>query len=196
MTTKAQERLKAEVNICKAMSHPLRHEIFRILAERVMSPSDLAIELKMKVTDVAYHVRALYKYDCIELVDTRQVRGATEHFYRATRRSLLDTDDWEGLPPASKGMLTDNFMQRIVDDYTASRKAGIVGEDPHFHITRTPTTVDLEGREEVLSLYENLRLIVLDVEAKSLQRMKDSGEEAIQMSSSPACFAMPASGRD
>ncbi len=193
---RAAKRLEAETNIHKAMSHPLRHEIFDIFSNRVASPNEIANELLVDLTDVSYHVRRLYKYDCIELVDTRQVRGATEHFYKATRRPLLLAEDWEDLPAASKRILADDFMQRILDDYTVSREAGIVGEDKFFHIARTPTTVDLEGREEILSLYESLRLIVLDVEAESLQRMKDSGEEAIHMSSSTACFAMPASGRD
>src|SRR3954465_10750603 len=72
--------------VAKAFAHPLRVQILIILNEKVASPNMLAQQLDQSLNLVAYHVRVLEKYDCIELVDTKQRRGATEHFYRATRR--------------------------------------------------------------------------------------------------------------
>jgi hypothetical protein len=46
---------------------------------------------------VAYHVRVLRKLGMIELVETRQVRGATQHFYRGIPQSHLDHDVWQKL---------------------------------------------------------------------------------------------------
>jgi hypothetical protein len=46
---------------------------------------------------VAYHVRVLRKLGMIELVGTRQVRGATQHFYRGTPQSYLDDEAWQKL---------------------------------------------------------------------------------------------------
>ena len=55
--------------------------------------------LTIENIDAAYgHVRVLEKYDCIELVDTKQRRGATEHFYRATRRQFLSNREWARMP--------------------------------------------------------------------------------------------------
>ncbi len=38
----------------------------------------------MDVSHLAYHIRVLRQLGFIELVETRQRRGALEHFYRAT----------------------------------------------------------------------------------------------------------------
>ena len=84
--------------VAKAFAHPLRVQILIILNERVASPNLLAQELEQSLNLVAYHVRVLEKYDCIELVDTKQRRGATEHFYRATRRQFLSDAEWSRMP--------------------------------------------------------------------------------------------------
>ncbi|MFL5898693.1 MAG: helix-turn-helix domain-containing protein [Solirubrobacterales bacterium] len=85
-------------NRIKAMEHPLRARILRTLVERgVMSPAELTRALGADLSDVSYHVRRLEELECAELVETRPVRGAVEHFYRAIERHLIDTDEWEQL---------------------------------------------------------------------------------------------------
>ena len=86
---RTKQKDDVEQIVAKAFAHPLRVQILIILNERVASPNLLAQELDQSLNLVAYHVRVLEKYDCIELVDTKQRRGATEHFYRATRRQFL-----------------------------------------------------------------------------------------------------------
>ena len=61
------------------------------------SPSELAAEQDQAVGDVAYHVRVLRELGMIQLVSTRQVRGATQHFYRSVIDSHLDEDVWRKL---------------------------------------------------------------------------------------------------
>jgi hypothetical protein len=187
------EWLADQTRIAKAMSHPLRIQIFGIIGDEVTSPNRLAEELKVSVNDVAYHVRALLKLDCIELVDTKQVRGATEHFYRATRRSLLDLRDWEALPSISRNMVTASIVHQQVDDYTASVEAGVLGQrdEGHFHLSRTLISVDREGSARVLEIAEGAREAIEAEQQASLMRMADSGEEVVPMSCSYACFEMP-----
>jgi len=78
-----------EERLARALSHPLRVQIFEILSERVASPHDLSQELGVELTHVAYHTRTLDRCGCLELVDTAQRRGATEHYYRAAARTGL-----------------------------------------------------------------------------------------------------------
>lgn len=75
--------------LVRALSHPLRVRILEILSERVASPSEVADELGVEVSHVAYHTRTLDGCGCLELVGTAQRRGATEHYYRAAPRSYL-----------------------------------------------------------------------------------------------------------
>lgn len=71
--------------LARATAHPLRISILEILGidgGRTLSPMDLSRELQIPLSNTNYHVTELAKAGLIELVDTRPVRGATEHFYR------------------------------------------------------------------------------------------------------------------
>jgi DNA-binding transcriptional ArsR family regulator len=81
--------------LARATAHPLRVSILEILGidgGRVLSPSDLSRELQIPLSNTNYHVTELAKSGLIELVRERQVRGATEHFYR------LPADDRNARP--------------------------------------------------------------------------------------------------
>ncbi|HEY2716467.1 MAG TPA: helix-turn-helix domain-containing protein [Solirubrobacterales bacterium] len=71
--------------LARATAHPLRVSILEILGidgGRTLSPSELCLELQIPLSNTNYHVTELHKADLIELARERQVRGATEHFYR------------------------------------------------------------------------------------------------------------------
>lgn len=79
--------------LARATAHPLRVSILEILgldSGRTMSPSDLCQELQIPLSNTNYHVTELAKAGLIELVRQRQVRGATEHFYRLPGASNVD----------------------------------------------------------------------------------------------------------
>ncbi len=79
--------------LARATAHPLRVSVLEILGidgGRTLSPSDLSRELQIPLSNTNYHVTELAKSGLIDLVRERQVRGATEHFYR------LPAEDAEG----------------------------------------------------------------------------------------------------
>jgi DNA-binding transcriptional ArsR family regulator len=72
-------------HLARATAHPLRISILEILGMdggRTLSPSELSQELQIPLSNTNYHVTELAKAKLIELARQRQVRGATEHFYR------------------------------------------------------------------------------------------------------------------
>src|SRR5215204_2114010 len=194
MSTKS-ERRKASENRIKAMSHPLRAAVLRILAERTASPAEMARDLNEELSNVSYHAKQLVEFECAELVSTRPVRGALEHFYRATARHLIDTEEWEELDPLVAEDLVCEFMQKILDDFVASARAGIVGSDKDFQLTRTLLVLDEQGLQEVLEAHERTRLEILEIEARSTARLVEAGESGVSVSSSQACFQMPEAKR-
>lgn len=190
MSTKTQRR-KATENRIKAMSHPLRAAILRILADRTASPAEMARELDEELSNVSYHTKQLVEFECAELVSTRPVRGALEHFYRATERHMIDTEAWEELDPIVAEDLVCEFMQKILDDFVASARAKLIGGDKDFHLTRTPLVLDQEGLQEALEVHERARLEILEIETRSAARMVESGEDGTNVSTSQGCFKMP-----
>ena len=156
-----------------------------------MSPAQLSRELHAELSDVSYHVRALVKLGCAEQVSTRPVRGALEHFYRATERSLIDTDEFEDLDPVVAEDLICQAIQKILDDFVDARKVQLVGYDKHFHISRTPLILDVEGYEEGMQAVERCRLEMSKIEAKSAERRANSGAPGISTSANFLLFKVP-----
>lgn len=190
MSTKT-ERRKATQNRIKAMNHPVRAAILRILAERTSSPAEMARELDEDLSNVSYHTKQLVELECAELVSTRPVRGALEHFYRGTERHLINTQEWDELDPMMAESLIHDTMQVILDNFVTAARAKTIANDADFHLTRTPLLVDQQGLTEALEAHERARLELLKIAEQSAERMVSSGEEGINVSSSQACFKMP-----
>ncbi|MFL5834357.1 MAG: helix-turn-helix domain-containing protein [Solirubrobacterales bacterium] len=193
MATRA-ERRQATQNRLKAMQHPLRAEAFRLIRDAgPISPAEVARELEADVPTVSYHVRKLTEYDCVEEVENRPVRGVVEHFYRATERHVVDIEEWAELAdqnPEVAEVLTDEFMQTIVDDFTASRRASIVGRDEKFAITRNPLLLDDEGIDEALEAADLYETKMTEIAARSAARL-GSENSGTPVSSSIVLFKMP-----
>ena len=102
--------------LARANTHPLRISVLEVLAldgGRTLSPSDLSYELRVPLSNVNYHVTELLRSGLIELARERQVRGATEHFYRMVgaqhqrarqrqRASARGRPDGRSPPPAPR----------------------------------------------------------------------------------------------
>ena len=159
----------SEARIAKALAHPLRARILQRLGERVASPGDLAVELGAPLGVVSYHVRMLRDYDCVELVRTEPVRGALQHFYRATARPNLDDAQWRTLPTTLRGELMGETIQELVDDLAASADAGRL-DDPSVVLKRTPIELDERGFKKLNKLLARTHEQALAIAAESADR--------------------------
>lgn len=165
--------------VAKAFAHPLRVQILIILNERVASPNLLAQELDQSLNLVAYHVRVLEKYDCIELVDTKQRRGATEHFYRATRRQFLTDSEWARMPEVLRPGIATAIIKSMFEDIEEAASAGTLEEVDDVHVSRTPMVVDQQGWSDVAALLGETLDRVLEIQAESGERLANGDEPGI-----------------
>lgn len=163
--------------VAKAFAHPLRVQILIILNEKVASPNMLAQQLDQSLNLVAYHVRVLEKYDCIELVDTKQRRGATEHFYRATRRQFLTDSEWSRLPQSLRPGLSGAMLKSAFDDVEEALDAGTFDEIDDRHLSRTPMVVDKKGWDDAATLLSGALDRLLEIQAEASERLAGSDEE-------------------
>jgi hypothetical protein len=173
---KTKKKDGVEQIVAKAFAHPLRVQILIILNERVASPNLLAQELDQSLNLVAYHVRVLEKYDCIELVDTKQRRGATEHFYRATRRQFLTDSEWSRMPESLRPGLSGAMLKAAFDDVEEAITSGTFDELDDRHLSRTPMVVDKKGWDDASSLLAETLDKLLAIQAEASQRLSASGE--------------------
>lgn len=176
---KTKKKDGVEQIVAKAFAHPLRVQILIILNERVASPNMLAQELDQSLNLVAYHVRVLEKYDCIELVDTKQRRGATEHFYRATRRQFLSDAEWARMPKSLRPGLSSAMLKSVFDDIEAAISSGTLDEMDDRHLSRTSMVVDKQGWADVSKLLSDTLDRVLEIQTEASERLANGGEDGI-----------------
>jgi hypothetical protein len=173
---KTKKKDGVEQIVAKAFAHPLRVQILIILNERVASPNLLSQELDQSLNLVAYHVRVLEKYDCIELVDTKQRRGATEHFYRATRRQFLTDSEWSRMPKSLRPGLSGAMLKAAFDDVEAAINRDTFDEMPDRHLSRTPMVVDKQAWDDVSNLLAETLDSLLAIQAQASERLSRSEE--------------------
>src|SRR4051794_29020259 len=115
-----------------------------MLAERSASPVQLAAKLDASLGTVAYHVRTLHGLGLVELVDTRQRRGATGHYYRARAHPRFSDAAWAGLAAVDKQRMLSAMLQQVGQFASASAAAG--GFDrTESRITRSSMRLDERG---------------------------------------------------
>src|SRR5215218_2830825 len=98
----APPRAITDPDIAKALAHPLRMRLLTLLEEGTASPTELANVTGASLPRVSYHVRRLAAAGLIELVRTKQRRGAVEHYYAAVRPPEITEEAWGPLPRVVK----------------------------------------------------------------------------------------------
>jgi DNA-binding transcriptional ArsR family regulator len=141
-----------ETRMMKALSHPLRWRILEHLAAGPASPSMIATELGEPLGNVSYHVKILLSYDAIELVETRPVRGALEHVYRAIERPLT----------------------RLVE----TARAG--GNDGTTQVTSTRLELDRKAHDELTELLDQVLDRAKELEADAARRTAEAQGDAAE----------------
>jgi DNA-binding transcriptional ArsR family regulator len=97
----------AEPEHFKALSHPVRHRLLFELRDRAATISQLAAELDLRKGTVAHHLKVLHDAGMVRVVETRQVRGGTEQYYRRTaERFRYVGEDAAGLNAAMLRTIT------------------------------------------------------------------------------------------
>jgi DNA-binding transcriptional ArsR family regulator len=177
--------------LIKALSHPLRAHLLATLNERLASPVELADEIGLDVAFLSYHVRVLRDFGCIELVETGQRRGATEHFYRARPVIYFDDLAWKQLPASLKADLTAEMIQSILSDMTRALRAGTFNAREDRHLSWTPVLLDEKGWADAnAALLETLER-VLAIQAESAERLAKASTPSIRATMSMVCFETP-----
>src|SRR3954449_5602585 len=177
--------------IAKALSHPMRARILMILNERVASPNEIADMIHERLPNVSYHVRALLKLDCVELVDTAQRRGAIEHYYRAVVRPYFSDRDWKRLPRTGRHAISGAALRIIWEDVADALQAGTFESRTDRHLSHNDVTLDEQGWREVAKLLSSMIGDVEKITSESTKRLRAAGEDGISATVVAMQFELP-----
>ena len=163
--------------VLRALAHPLRLRILHELNSKVSSPGRLSRELGEPLTNVSYHVKVLAENEAIELVRTEPVRGAVEHFYRATMRPHIDDDVFARLPASSRRAMALEGLETILAEIGAAAESHGFS-DPRVHLSLTRLELDRQAIEELSDRLSELIELGLRLEAESRERVGDADAPA------------------
>jgi DNA-binding transcriptional ArsR family regulator len=156
-------------DLAKALSHPLRQRILeRLSAGGEASPNELARELDAPLSNVAYHVRILRRFNCVELARTRQRRGALEHYYRAIAHPWFDAEQWARLPASFRRQALAGTLRSIVTDASEAATAGGF-DDPAAQVRRISMELDEQSWQHVAAVLEETLASLQRIQAPSDQ---------------------------
>lgn len=176
-TTKPPGRHQAaDENLVKALSHPLRWQILRLINEGTSTPAGIARRLGVRTENVSYHVRVLNELGVIELVRTTPVRGALEHHYRATSRAFVNDADAAAMPPEVRRDALQSLLRSTVEHLIRVGASDQPYERSDAHFSLTTLQLDAEGYEDVVELLNGALDRTLEIQAESLARM--AGDES------------------
>jgi hypothetical protein len=174
----AKTAVSMETTLAAIVAHPTRARCFVILAERTASPVEIAQQIGKDVGHVGYHVRKLQQLNLIELVDERPVRGAVEHFYRAIERPVVTEEEFAGQSIGEREVFTRYILQLLVADVARAMDEHTFDARPNRTIVRMPMLVDDLGFEELSELHAEAYQRVLDIQARSAERLTGEDESA------------------
>ncbi|MGE0068426.1 MAG: ArsR/SmtB family transcription factor [Solirubrobacterales bacterium] len=177
MATETQPDL-VDPRLLKALSHPTRVLILDILGRGPSSPVRITRALEnVSLNLVSHHIKVLRELGCVELIETAQRRGATEHIYRAARWTVLTDAQWAQIAAKDRLPITTNVLRSISADTNRALAEGTMDERFDNHISRSPVELDEEGWKEVVEALENALGAVFEADARSAERARASGEE-------------------
>jgi len=175
--------------IAKAFTHPLRGHVWVTLFERgELSPTEVANELDLKVTEVSYHFRKLHRKELIRLTRTIQRRGFDEHFYEPVAPAFhIEDEDWMKLPIGIRSSFSGEMLQQITSAFTAALDAGSF-DARNRHLTRTWLTLDERGWRELMRLLLRTLDRIQAIQERSSERSEESTETLISVEVVMAAF--------
>ena len=160
----------------KALSHPLRVQILRLLEEKDLSPVEIATELGLPVNRVSYHMRQLARFDLIKLVKTTPRRGAVEHHYRLQARPRISDKAWGQVPEIVKQAMTGAAVEQILTHvHTSAARGGF--DRPDAHLSRSDVTLDERGWKEMATELEATLKRLDKIHAASTDRLKKANHD-------------------
>ncbi|MGN6253539.1 MAG: hypothetical protein ACTHO8_00905 [Solirubrobacterales bacterium] len=170
MPTKTDQQTELAA-FAAAASHPLTVACYLRFTEGIHSPNELAREFGVNLSNLSYYVRKLPRLGAIEEVDSRPVRGATEHFYRAIERPVVTNAEFKRLSLEERLTISTSILQRLIAELTLSLQAGVF-DARHDRVVIRHGSLDLdeEGWKDLGAAVIEMEERTYEIEAEVAER--------------------------
>lgn len=180
--------------LIKALGHPVREHILSVLNERVASGREIGEELGADVSSFYHHIEQLEKLGCIERVESRRRRGATEHFFRAKQTLFFDDEKWRALPASLKADLSASSLQKLFDDVVSALASGTLDLRDDRHVSWDRGAFDAQGWEEAKELMDQTLSRLGVIRKAAAKRLAEGAVPEIAATMAILAFETPEAG--
>ncbi|HEU4392267.1 MAG TPA: helix-turn-helix domain-containing protein [Solirubrobacterales bacterium] len=165
----------------RALSHPLRVRILMTMNApiRKLSPSDFCEEAGCSMGLASYHFRELQKAGCIEVAETVQRRGATEHLYLPVKRAMAWSREWEMLGSVVKQNLAATALSGAVEVIGEAVDQGTFEGLPDSVLAWDVMRVDMPGWEKAHDILARAITELIEVGDECRERVADLPPEKV-----------------
>lgn len=118
-------------------------------------------------------------------------RGATEHFFRATRPAIIDGDAWADLPNSLKGTQGWKTFESFSEKVKEAMRAGTFDARVDRYVTLSFLNFDQQGWTNVTAGIEALSAFLLEEQGRARDRLAKSGEQPVLMTVGLGAFEAP-----
>jgi hypothetical protein len=179
-----------DVRLSKALGHWMRVNIMAVASWRKISPAEFARETGESLSKVSYHFKKLVEYQVIELVETRPVRGAVEHFYRGTRQAIFGGASWAELPKSVQDGVAGAALQDLMKVTVHSIESGAFSAHDESYLVWEPHTYDELAFLAAVKILERTRKQLAELQQEALARLTKTGQEGMLVAIALAGFEM------
>lgn len=173
------------------VAHPIRARALTILADREASPVEIARELGLGASHIAYHVRILHEEELIELTEETPRRGSIEHRFRAIFPPELNDEEYAALTTEERSKFSRLIFSFAAADACCAFSAGSFADRPDHHISRMPLQVDEAGWKELRDLYQDTLREVYRIKQVSGDRLTEGGMRGTSVLAFNTFFELP-----
>lgn len=145
--------------LLRALSHPIRIEVLRVLANRVASPKELAVACGESIGDVSYHVKYLCRGGWIEMHETKARGGAIEHYYRLTEPAAAPADT----------------LRSLMGETVRALNAGTMAARENRQLSWTAMELDEQGWQELVECQSRWLDELAQVRVGAAERLAENG---------------------
>ncbi len=174
-----------------ALGHPLRVHILGVIAQRKLSPVEVARECDLSTSEVAYHFKVLRECDAIELVEEVPRRGAVEHIHRGTERALFDDAEWKRMPKSIQGGATAVTLSDLSENMFGALEAGTFDAREDRVLIWSLGRLDETAWRRLVEFGKEAWEEVTEIEADAATRLAESGEEGFQVGFVVSAYEAP-----
>lgn len=160
-----------------AVNHWIRVEALAIFHEGEFSAGEVAKMIGEDVKIVRGHVQDLYDSGCIEFAGYKLVGGTMRRVYRAITRAVVGDETYRAMSLDDRHDLNGAVVQGLHAESVCAYRNRKMDTDEDLCFVWQALSLDAQGRRELLEHMTASSEGAREIEARSINRMVESGEE-------------------